>query len=116
MNIEALKQQAMRVVAQHLGEPMLYHYRGGDTQSVCGIFSIVNVEVDLGGVVPVNSRAASCSFERDPMQRRPMEGDQVTRRDVTYEVKRVADNEDSSFRCWLFAVDQRHAHSVRSRT
>ena len=101
---EAIKAQASAAVRRELGETILYHYREGNSQRTCAIFTIADVQVNMGGL------------RRCDMQRRPRQGDLITRRDVTYEIKQVAEMHDATFNCLLLAVDSRHGTAVRSHT
>ena len=113
---EAIKAQASAAVRRELGETILYHYREGNSQRTCAIFTIADVQVNMGGEVAIDSRQPMASLRRCDMQRRPRQGDLITRRNVTYEIKQVAEMHDATFNCLLLAVDSRHGTAVRSHT
>lgn len=113
---ETIKAQASAAIRRELGEGVLYHYLEGHTRPMCAIFTMADVQVSMGGEVPVDSREPMVSVRRCDMDRRPRQGDMVTRRSVTYEIKQVMEQHDASFNCLLLAVDNRHARGVRSHT
>lgn len=113
---ESIKAQASAHIRQHLGEQILYHYRNGDTHALCAIFTMADVQVSMGGEVGIDSRKPMASVRRCDMQRKPRQGDLITRRQVTYEIQQVAEEHDATFNCLLLAVDTRHGHAVRSHT
>lgn len=114
--IEHLKQEAAAHIHQALGEPVAYHYLEGQTVQICAIFVMADVQVTMGGEVPIDSRQPMCSIRRCDLQRKPRQGDLITRRDATYEIKSAQPQLDASFNCMLWAVDERHAQKLRDRT
>jgi hypothetical protein len=113
---ESIKAQASAAVRRELGEGILYHYRDGNTQPLCAIFTMADVQVSMGGEVGIDSRKPMASVRRCDMHRKPRQGDLITRRQVTYEIQQVAEEHDATFNCLLLAVDTRHGHAVRSHT
>lgn len=116
MNFEALKQEAAGHIHQALGEAVRFHYLEGNTVDMCVVFTTADVQVTMGGEVPIDSRQPMCSIRRCDVTRKPRQGDMITRRDVTYEIKSAQPKGDAAFHCLLWAVDERHASQVRSRT
>lgn len=113
---ESLKLEAASVVHQEFGEPVRYHYAEGHTAEICVVFTMATAEVSMGGQVSVESRQPMCNIKRDAIERKPRQGDLLTRRNVTYEVKSAEETLDASFNVLLWAVDSRHAQRVRDRT
>lgn len=113
---ERLKQTAAADVARHLGEQILFTFRDGNAVSVCAIFSIADVQIQMGGDVAVDSRAPMCNIRKCLLSRRPRQGDTVTRRDIVYEIKQVEETIDASYNCMLFSIDRRNATTQRSFT
>ncbi len=115
INWEALKQQSSQVVHKTFGEPLLYHYAENESETLVGVFTMVPVQVSMGETF-IESMRPACSIQRCDMQRKPKQGDLITRRDVTYEVEQVQPTLDASFHLLLHTVDARHAKAVRQRT
>lgn len=117
MSFEDLKNEAMACIVSELGEDVLYHYSEGHTKPVRVVFSMADVQVSMGGEVPIDSRQPMIGVRRDDIERKPKQGDLLTRRNVTYEIRGgVREMLDAGFQCALFAVDERHARAVRDRT
>ena len=117
MSFEDLKLEAMSHIVQALGEPVRYHFAEGNTKTICVVFTMTDVQVSLGGEVPIDSRQPMMGVRRADIDRKPRQGDLVTRRNVTYEIRGpVREMLDASFRCALFAVDERHARAMRDKT
>jgi hypothetical protein len=116
MSWEALKQQASAAVHQTMGEPLRYQYKEGTLVELCGVFTMVDVQVDTGGETFIDSRKLAVSLRRCDMQRKPRQGDRVMRRDVVYEIQQCEENHDTGWRCLLLALDARASAAVRSHT
>lgn len=116
MNFEALKLEAAGYVQQALGEDVRYHYAEGNTTNTRAIFVIAEVDVGMGGQVPVDSSAPMCNVRRCDLQRKPRQGDMVTRRNITYEVKQAKPRNDASWDVLLMVVDNAHANNARDKT
>ncbi|HYW57682.1 MAG TPA: hypothetical protein VE934_12020 [Polaromonas sp.] len=116
MNFEALKLEAAGHAQAALGEDVRYHYAEGNTTTTRAIFVIADVEVANGGQTSVESRAPMCNIRRCDVQRKPRQGDMITRRNVTYEVKQANPRNDASWDVLLFVVANAHANSARDKT
>lgn len=116
MTFEHLKAEAASHIHSAMGEPVTYHYSEGRSTAFCAIFVMAAVQIGMGGEVPIDSRQPMCSIRGCDLQRKPRQGDLITRRNVTYEVKSVQSELDASWRCLLWAVDERHASQARDRT
>jgi len=116
MDFESLKQEAAGHIHQELGELVRFHYLEGNTVDINVVFTTADVQVSMGGEVPVDSRQPVCRIQRSDISRKPRQGDLITRRNVTYEIKSAQPKLDASFHCLLWAVDERHAQKVRDRT
>lgn len=117
MDFEALKLEAMGHIVKDLGESVLYHYIEGHTRPVRVVFSMADVQVSMGGEVPIDTRQPMIGVRRCDVERKPRQGDMLTRRNVTYEIRGpVREALDAGFKCALLAVDERQAQAVRDRT
>ncbi|WP_137860794.1 hypothetical protein [Variovorax sp. 3P27G3] len=116
MSWEQLKQEAAAVIEAEFGEPIRYQYREGQLVDICAKFTMAATDISMGGQVPISSRQPMCNIRRGVLQRKPLQGDLVTRRNVVYEVKVAEEKLDASFDVLLLAVDARHAAHLRDRT
>lgn len=116
MDWEAIKLEAADHVHAALGEKVYYHFREGTTGTVSAIFTMVDALVSMGGQVPIDSRKPMCNIRRCDIDRKPRQGDTITRRNVTYEIEQVKETMDASFDCLLLAIDSRQAKQARDRT
>jgi hypothetical protein len=116
MNWEALKLEASGHIHQALGEPIRYHYVNGNTVNTSAVFTMADVLVSDGGQVPIDSREPMCNLRRCNMERKPRQGDTLTRRNVTYEIKQVKEALDASWDCLLLVIDSRYANAARDKT
>jgi len=116
MPFEAIKQQAAAIIADRLGENVRYHYKGGDTVLVRGIFALVDSQVVMNGTVSIDSYAPSINIRRDLLTRKPKQGDMVTRRDVTYTVRSINELVDASWTVLLHVADSRADRYPRAET
>lgn len=116
MDWEALKLEAAGHIHAALGEQVTFHYREGTSGTLSAIFKMTDVQVSMGGQVPVDSRKPMCNIRRCDIDRKPKQGDTLTRRNVTYEIEQVKENMDASFDCLLLTIDARQAKQSRDRT
>lgn len=116
MNWEAIKLEAARHVHAEMGEKVYYHFAEGTTGTVSAIFTMADVQVSMGGQVAVDSRKPMCNIRRCDIDRKPRQGDTITRRNVTYEIEQVKETMDASFNCLLLVIDNRQATMARDKT
>lgn len=117
MDFELLKLEAMGHIVADLGEDVLYHYQEGYTRPIRVVFSMADVQVSMGGEVPIDTRQPMIGVRRTDIERKPRHGDSLTRRNVVYEIRGpVRETLDAGFQCPLLAADDRHARAVRDRT
>lgn len=116
MDWEAIKLEAAGHIHKELGEPVRYHYRDGYTKQLCTIFTMTDVQVDMGGQVAIDSQKPMCNIRRCDIDRKPRQGDTLTRRNVTYEIQQVKEELDASYNCLLLVTDNRAAVQQRDRT
>lgn len=116
MNWEQIKQEAAGVLEGEFGEPVRFQYREGRLVDICAKFTMATTEVGMGGQVPISSRQPMCNIRRGVLERKPLQGDLITRRSITYEVKVAEEKLDASFDVLLLVVDSRHAARLRDRT
>jgi hypothetical protein len=116
MDFEALKLEAARHIHRELGESVRFHYQEGHTVDICVVFTTAEVQVTMGGEVPIDSRQPMCRIRRTDVTRKPRQGDMITRRNMTYEIKSAVPKLDAAFHCLLWEVDDRNAREVRDRT
>lgn len=120
MNWEAIKLEAAGHIHAAFGEPVRYHYssRQGSayTKQMCVIFTMKDVLVDMGGQVAIDSQKPMCNIRRCDIDRKPRQGDTLTRRNVTYEIQQVKEELDASYNCLLLVIDSRAAVQQRDRT
>lgn len=116
MDFEALKLEAGGHIREALGEPVRFHYAEGSTVDICVVFTTAEVQITMGGEVPVDARQPMCRIQRTDVTRKPRKGDLITRRNLTYEVKSAVPKMDASYHCLLWEVDDRNATQQRDRT
>lgn len=116
MDWEVIKLEAAGHVREALGEMVHYHFREGTSGTVKAIFTMADALVTMGGEVPIDTRKPMCNIRRCDIDRKPRQGDTITRRNVTYEIEQVKETMDASYNCLLLTIDARQANQSRDRT
>jgi hypothetical protein len=114
MDWEALKNDAAGAIKSAFGEMITYQYKEGIIATLCGVFTMVDVQID-NGEASIDSRKPAVTLRRVDVDRKPKQGDRVTRRNVVYEVQQVEELHGTSWMCMLLEIDSRHARAQRDR-
>lgn len=106
MDFEAHVKKAASAVSRHLGLSLMYHYQEGYTKRFCAVRDFNEYEVSLG--VGIDTNTCAFAIEIAQLDREPKQGDLITHKNATYEVKHIQNDGIGIVRVACFEVDTRH--------
>lgn len=108
---ELLTRRAAKTVVQtfKVDDFIIYHYRDGTSCKICAVFDSINYEANTGGEVMIDTVQHFILIEKYMLTRKPLRGDLITRRNITYEIVEIEEDGHASYRIRLHETDTTNA-------